>query len=95
MSLDVHISSSEEERENEKSTSSFKAWGKKRTNYYAEESNAEGELEEELEESEALSIQRQQATMLSEKDFEGEYSENEIVLRAHVSLSATILCLLK
>ena len=53
-------------------------WGKQKSAYYTEAGDGEREgLEEELEEREAIELQQQQSALLSEGDFEADFSDNE------------------
>ena len=76
--MGLESSSSEEEQEDNQDGVSVKAWGKRKAEYYAEESDADREeLERELEEGEALDVQRRLASAFAEEDFEAELYDKE------------------
>lgn len=59
-------------------TVAVEGWGKQKSTYYAEDGDGEREgLEEELEEREAIGLQQQQSALLSEGDFEADFSDSE------------------
>ena len=76
--MGIESSSGGEEQEDNQRDVSVKAWGKRKSEYYAEESDMEREeLERELEEGEALDVQRRLASAFSEEDFEAELFDEE------------------
>lgn len=91
--LPLDLSSNEEENHLDLSSEddvdgavSIKAWGKRKSAYYNEESDGEREgLEQELEEKEAIDMQHQLAALLAEGDFEADFSDNEEPSKTDVS----------
>ena len=53
----------------------LKSWGRKVVTYYEEEEEEEESLDGELEEREALHLQSQHAAILSQDDFDAQFSD--------------------
>ena len=81
--MSLGLTSSDEEAEPEGEAVALKAWGKRKTNYYAEDGDSEGE--DELEEREAIHIQQQFASALSEVDYEVECGDDNKISDIDVS----------
>lgn len=66
-------------------------WGKHKSAYYTEGGDGDREgLEQELEEREAIDLQQQQSALLTEGDFEADFSDNEKLSDANVSSCAVL-----
>ena len=75
MGLDTWTS---EDEESKAYSLSDKAWGKRKSEFYAEESDTEREeLQTELEEREAMGIQYRLTSAFSDKDFEPEWCDSD------------------